>query len=452
MQLREYQRRAVDWLRAHPRAGLFVEMGLGKTAITLSALTEEHLPALVVAPPRVAEYTWPEEARRWRPDLKVVYTGTRPVDRERILHEPADVYVTSMNVLHTLPPDRWEWRTVIFDESSCFKDYSSKRTKAALDLAAHADYTVLLTGTPVTQSILDLYTQAKMIDGGQRLGRTLTTFRESWMRRGAVVARTSNGTLVYAWEPRDGAEEEIKERLSDVTLTLRARDHIELPGESTQAHEVRLNTRQWSAYKTLEREFLVELDGQDILAPTSADLSSKLRQILAGAVKPSPDGEPVRLSDERVMTAVDLAYQVTGYGPGSRQGGNGAIIWYQYAAERDRLLEAMGEQAALISSPDAINRWRRGEVLALIAHPMAAGHGLNLQDGGNHDIWCSLPWSLEQWQQACARLARSGQQRPVIHHVLQARGPQGQDTLDHRVAEALAKKAEVAEVIMGQGV
>lgn len=452
LQLRDYQQRAVEWLHRTPRAGLFIEMGLGKTAITLASLTPDQLPALVIAPPRVAQYTWPEEAAKWRSDLRAVFAGPRPADRLTALRTEADIYVLSMGVMHTLPEDLWDWRTVIFDESSCFKDPKSQRTRAALDLALGADYVRLLTGTPLTQSVQDLFAQARLLDSGQRLGRTLTTFRRSWMVQGPVVARTPSGSLIRSWETRPGAEEEIREALSDIVLTIRSADHLELPGESVLQHVVPMTAAQWGAYCTLAEKFTVELGGQDILAPTSAALSSKLRQVLAGAVKPSDGGEPVKVSDRRPSAAVDLAYQVTGYGPGHREPGNGVIIWYQFRAEAQRIKAALGDQGAMISDPDAIGRWKRGEVLALIAHPAAAGHGLNLQDGGHHDIWCSLPWSLEHWKQACARLARTGQTSPVTHHVLRGVGPQGQATLDDAVLEALERKGTLAENLLGSGV
>lgn len=437
MMLRDYQRVAVDFLHAHDEGGLFLDMGLGKTATTLSALTSEHLPALVVAPKRVTESVWPAEVQRWRPDLSITVAAGPKQARSAALRAPADIVAISRDNVHeaALEPLSERFSTLILDELSSFKSRASRRWKAARSLRRGPlqSHVWGLTGTPAPNGLLDLWAQVYLLDGGARLGRTLTSYRQRWFH---AVNRLPNG-VVTEWRANPGAEEEIRERLSDLCLYMSNDGRVDLPPVTFNDVWVDLPPKARAAYKAMKDTMVADLGTTVHSAASAAIVSNRLSQIAAGFLYPDPDeGDPAGgyapLHREKVA-AVNEILEGTG---------SPVLIFYRYRVERDWLLSSV-DGARAIEDRGALADWDAGKVRALVAHPASAGHGLNLQHGGHTMIWTSPPWSLEEWEQANARLARSGQQHPVVIHVIAARR-----TIDVTIRERLEAKSSVQEALL----
>jgi SNF2 family DNA or RNA helicase len=442
-ELRGYQRTAVAYLHDRGRAGLFLDMGLGKTATVLSALTPEHLPALVLAPKRVAEEVWPVEAAKWRPDLTVALAAGSKAKRHRVLRDGADVTVLGVDNLGDLAEldllDAYE--TVVIDESSKFKSHRSARFKAVRELRSCALW--LLTGTPAPNGLLDLWSQVYLLDGGARLGKNISAYRARYFQvgtfRGGRPAILPNGT-VAKWDPKPGAPEAIQRALEDLCLYMSSEGLVDVPEVTENLIAVPLPAAARRAYQTLRKDMVLQLDildGVTYSAPTAAQLSSKLSQLVAGFLyhqddrgNPLPSWSPVH--SERVNAVVEVVEGT----------GSPVLVFYRFRAELERLREAL-PTARHIDEPGVVAEWNAGTVPVLLAHPSSAGHGLNLQHGGHTAVWTSLPWSLDEWSQGNARLARPGQQHPVVIHTLVSPG-----TIDRAILDALAGKASVQEALL----
>jgi SNF2 family DNA or RNA helicase len=428
VKLHGYQRRAVEHLHANPRAALLMEMGLGKTATVLTALTPEHLPALVVAPKRVADHVWPAERDHWRPDLSLVVAKGTPTQRCAALQAGADVTVIGRDVLADAIKGRYA--TVVLDELSGFKDRSTARWKAARKLAVPATHVWGLTGTPTPNGLMDLWAQIGLLDNGQRLGHTLGGFRERFFR---PTDRLPNG-VVIGWELRDGADATIHALISDIALSMKAADLLtDLPPLTVNVVAVGMPPGSRSFYQTLKRDLVADLDALDVpIAASSAGvLTNKLSQVAAGFVYDEN-------KDARWLhyDKLDVLAEVLDEADGS------VLVFYRYRAEAEAIRTRF-PAARMVDSPGALTEWNKGKVPLLLAHPASAGHGLNLQDGGHVIVWTSLDWSLELWQQANGRLARQGQKNPVIVHVLQS-----EDTVDESILLRLQGKATVQDALM----
>ncbi len=430
--LHSYQRLAVEFLRAQPRAALLLDMGLGKTATTLSALTGDHLPALVVAPKRVAEIVWPEEAELWRPDLSVSLAAGGPKQRHSALRAGADLTVIGRDVLKDaigLP-----WKTIVLDESSSYKSHRSQRTRAAYKLAQEAEHCWLLTGTPAPNGLMDLFAQIRILDGGERLGKTLTAYRNRYFY---PAGRLPNG-IVTDWQLHEGAEGAIHKKIEDICLSMRSIDHLDLPPVTVNPVKVELPKQIRATYRRLKEDLVVgldgELDGLQFSAANAAVLSSRLQQVTAGFLYPDtddPDGETAFLHHAKLDALEEIVEGTE----------SPILVFYAFKAELE-LLQKRFPEARPIDS-EAIRSWNRGEVPMLLAHPASAGHGLNLQKGGHVIAWMTQPWSMELWEQANGRLARQGQEHPVVIHVIQAIG-----TVDMAVDRALRRKLGVHEALL----
>ncbi len=437
--LHRYQLAAVDWLWAKDRAGLFLDMGLGKTAIVLSAFEDAHLPALVVAPKRAAEHTWPTEAGLWRPDLSLSLAAGPARHRIDALRSGSEVTVIGRDNLGdavTAQDEGMRWKTVVLDELSSFKSPSSQRFKSARKLCRPARFVWGLTGTPAPNGLLDLWSQSYLIDGGEALGPTITRYRKHWFRPTLWM----NGYAV-AWEPIPAAEDEIHELLSRRCLSMRALDKLDLPPVTYNRVKVPLPERARKAYKDMLTELVADVRDPD--SPTrkrvhtaagAAVATGKLSQITAGFLYPDAEestAEPTRLHDAKTEALTEILEGV----------GSPVLVFYRFKAELASLRAIPG--ARCITEPGVIDAWNRGEVPLLLAHPASAGHGLNLQHGGHTIVWTTLDWSLELWQQANARLARQGQKHPVVVHVLEA-----PDTIDGTIFRRLSEKTGVQETLM----
>lgn len=415
-----YQAMCIERIKQQRRVGLWLDMGLGKTVITLSAIREliDDMAigrVLVIAPLTVAQTVWTDEAAKWEhlSGLRVERVlGTQKARRASLARE-ADVYVINReNVPWLVSEGPWRFDTVVIDELSSFKSHTSKRFKALRSVLGHVERVIGLTGTPSPNGLMDLWAQTYLLDRGERLGRTLTAYRTRYFTPGR-----QNGHVVYDWRPVAGAFDAIYRALQDLYVSVKN----ELPISRIDVErKVRIDMKQ---YKALKDALLLELEGTEIVAPTAAALMNKLLQICNGSVYDEGGAWHV-LGDEK-LSALDELIEAAD---------DNMIVYYRYRADLERIA-ARHPEAVLLRGEDDVRRWNAGEISILLAHPASAGYGLNLQAGGSIIVWYGLPWSLELYQQANARLARQGQKKAVRIVSLLAEG-----TVDEQVQRALEQK------------
>jgi SNF2 family DNA or RNA helicase len=441
--LHDYQKLAVEYVRARKRAGLFLDMGLGKTCITLTALTRDTLPVLVCAPKRVAEEVWPVETPLWRPDLRVAVASGSPAKRKAVLEMAAkgqaDIIVIGRDNLADAVPYAGDFKAFVMDELSGFKNRASARWKAAKKIQASKSITHVwgLTGTPSTDGQhLDLWSQIYLLDGGARLGSTLGGFRERYFTPGRQLPTG----VVTSWDARPGAKERIHTKLEDICLSMGTEGKIDLPPITYNTINVPLPPAIRQVYKRMKDDNVADLailGGEIHSAMNAAVMTSKLEQICAGFMY--VDDADIRegaydvLHQEKVKV---LAEVIEGTG-------SPVLVAYRFKAELDLLKAGLGKQAHTIDEPGIVAAWNRGEVPVLLAHPASAGHGLNLQHGGHTLVWATTPWSLEEYQQMNKRLPRQGQQHPVIIHHLVA-----PHTVDEAKLQRLQEKKTVQQALL----
>lgn len=436
LRLHDYQIVARDFLRAQPRAALFLDMGLGKTAATLSALTPDHLPVLVVAPKKVAEEVWEAENGLWRPDLTLAVAKGTPSQRDAAIRAGADITVISRDNLGDLVTAKQtpQYRTFVLDELSSFKTKTSARWKNANKIIKkyRIPHVWGLTGTPNPNGYLDLWAQIALLDQGARLGPNLTTYRSRYFFPG----RSLPSGVVIEWLLRPGAEDKIKHQIQDICLAMATEGRIKLP-EITHNHvKVDLPPAVREKYRDLKNTLVVDLQdifgGEVHTAGTAATLTARLSQMTSGFIY--VDDAETRNYEYTILhkVKIEALKDIQEFTLGAN-----LLVFYRFRAERTMLQEAFPE-AWSIDEPNAIKKWNAGEVPMLLAHPASAGHGLNLQHGGHHIVWTSPTWDLEHWEQANKRLARQGQKHPVVIHSILAN-----KTIDQLVAKRLEEKSEV---------
>lgn len=430
--LHEHQERAVQHLHNNPRAGLFLPMGAGKTLSVLHSLTAEHLPVLVVAPKQVAEHVWPQETARWRPDLSVALAAGTPAKRAEAIQRKADITVVSRDNLQSVQSTRGKakFRTIVLDESQSFKARSSARWKAARKLTKTADHVWALTGTPAGNGLMDLWAQVYLIDNGQRLGETLSSFRQRYFRPALILP---NG-VVAKWELKKGADEAIYKAIADVCLHIPL-VNLDLPDLVINSVPVSMPPSAHRLYDQLKNDMVADLDmlGTTMTVPSAAVLSSKLSQITAGTLYgEQPDDPEVELHGAKLDELGEIIDQTDG----------GVLVFFRFRSEALRVL-ARFPQTVPVTAKGAIEAWNRGEIPVMLAHPASAGHGLNLQFGGSTIVWTSLSWSAEEWLQANARLHRQGQANRVMVHVLGVPG-----TIDDHVFQVVQGKVTVQQALL----
>lgn len=440
-----YQRVAIERLVSSPRLALFQDMGLGKTVEVLTAAQELMMRwrvgrVLVVAPKKVAEATWSNEAAQWDhlQGLRVVPVLGTLKKRVQALNTPGDLWVINRENVPWLVDyyrNGWPFDGVVLDESSSFKNPQSKRFKALKKVLGRIQWLVELTGTPAPNGLEDLWAQIYLLDEGARLGRTISSFRDAFF----VQDKSYPGQQYRTYTPQPGADKRIEDAISDICVSMKAEDYLELPEYVEDIVPVELDTQAKRAYKKLEREMLLEIDGATITAGTAAVLNGKLIQLCSGAVYDT-DGNPQEVHGCKVEAFVEVVEQL---------GGQHALVFYWYKHEVDRLVDALatkfpGLRVRVYFGDDDAEAWNRGEVDVLLAHPASCGYGLNLQKGGHHMIWFGFPnWALEIYQQACKRLHRQGQQFPVVSHLLVVQGG-----MDQAVVAALQEKGDAQEALM----
>ncbi len=436
--LHSYQRRAVDFIKTNPKCALWVEMGLGKSVSTLTAIADLEAEfainrVLIIAPLRVARSTWPAELERWAHTRHLdatVIKGT-PAKRSQIViddrstihiinRELVPWLVTLVRESEYLRERGWPYDMVVIDEASGFKSHKTKRFKALKKVLPSIDRLVELTGTPASNGLLDVWAQLFLLDQGQRLGKTFTSYQRRYFE---------SDYMGFNWTPKDGADAQIHGKLEDICLTLAAADYLDMPPLVENDVVVELPPAVRSQYADLERDFLLKLEADETVEVfNAAALANKLLQFANGAVYLETDaGRETRKVHDVKLDALDDIVEGTN--------GTPLLVAYNFQSDAARILGRFPQAQLLDKDPATIDAWNAGEIEMLVAHPASAGHGLNLQAGGSNVVWFGLNWSLELYQQFNARLHRQGQTKPVIiHRVMCA------DTAEQTVAEALVSK------------
>ena len=435
----DYQKAAEQWILEHRRCGLFLEMGLGKTVITLSAVTEllkqgAITRVLVIAPLRVAATVWAQEAAKWDhlSGLRCVQVLGSQAQRLTALGESGDIYIINREnvqwlVDHQAKLKTWPWDMIVVDELSSFKSPKAQRFRSLRRVLPAVRRIVGLTGTPAPNGLIDLWSQIYLLDRGERLGKTLGWYRDMWFNPG-----DRNGQVVFNWVIKPGGAEEIYNRISDICMSMKASDYLTLPDRLDITYPVELSDGAKQAYDVMERDLVLPLIGGPITAQNAAVLTGKLLQLANGAIY-DEEGQYVRIHDAKLDALEDLLEAANG---------EPVLVYTAFHSDQDRIRRRFPDARLLLTQAD-VNDWNTGKVSMMIAHPASAGHGLNLQAGGHIIIWFGLTWSLELYQQANARLHRQGQSQPVtVYHVI-AKG-----TVDESVIKVLTGKAERQDALI----
>lgn len=496
----EYQKEAIEFIKNNKRCALFLDMGLGKTVSTLTALSEidkknkpnfepllmtlrgrqnkkptihrmklekylklrdikiqiklganrllppkvkstftsdEVFPALVIAPKRVALSTWTDEVDKWDhlQDLNIIsVAGLTPNQRLKALKSKADIYVINVDLISWLIDNfknDWKFKTVVIDELSCFKSPSSKRFKKLKSVIQSSNRVIGLTGTPLPNGYEDLYSQIYLLDGGQRLGRTLTVYREKYF----VPDKINHSTgVIYSRKLRsDDCKTKIDDKLKDICLSMKASDYLNMPDLTVNNININFDKLTQKRYKELEKEFILQIDTDFITAKSAVSVNTKLAQLANGAVY-SESGDVVEIHNAKIEALKEIIEVAQG----------NILVFYEFKHDYDRIIKTFKSlKPRKLETSQDLRDWNAGKIKLALCHPKSAGHGLNLQAGGNIIVWFSLPYSLELYQQANARLYRQGQKNGVIIHQLIAK-----DTVDEDKLQVLEKKDNRQEAFL----
>lgn len=440
----DYQRTAMQWIVDKPKCGLFLDMGLGKTVSTLTAIQQliddcEVSRVLVVAPKKVAETTWSTEAAKWEHlhDLKVVKVLGTEKQRCLALSQKADVYVTGRDNFVWLVGKyggRLPFDTLVIDELTSFKSAKSERFKAMRIALPSVSRVIGLTGTPAPNGLIDLWAQMYCLDQGERLGRSVTKYREAYFE----THRWNN--IVVRCDVKKGCEEIIRNKIADICLSMQAKDYLQLPDLITHTATVELTPKVREAYERFEREKVLEFKtehGQEpanVLAQSAAGLMNKLAQFANGAVY--DDSMQVHeVHSEKLDRLAEIVEAANG---------NSVLVFYQYKHDVTRIAAKLkGYRVRAYQGEKDLNAWNAGQIDVLLAHPASTAYGLNMQQGGHYIVWFGTGWNLEHYQQANARLHRQGQQHPVQVYKLICAG-----TVDEKASAALEGKKGVQQSLL----
>ena len=433
-----YQQSAKQKILDTDRVGLFFDMGLGKTVITLTAINElinEEFAVsrvLVIAPLKVAEDTWSKECYKWEhlKGLRISKILGTPTQRRKALALDADIYIINRENVKWLVDELssigngWFFDMVVIDELSSFKSPKAQRFKALKTVITGSKRVVGLTGTPAPNGLIDLWAQVYLLDGGERLGRTITGFRERYFSPGQ-----RNATTIFNYIPKAEAEGAILSKIDDICVSMKAEDWLDMPERIDNIREVVLNEKQMKQYEDFERTCYLEFMDGEITATSRAALTNKLLQFAGGAMY-KEDKQYCIMHDEKLKALEEIIEAAQG---------QPVLCFYNYKHELERIQEKF-KNAVKLETTEDIDKWNNGDIELLITHPASSGYGLNLQAGGHIIVWYGLTWSLELYQQANARLYRQGQNQSVIIHHLITKG-----TADERVVSALHGKEDVQE-------
>lgn len=431
----EYQEYAIRYIETHPISAVFLDMGLGKTSITLTALNDllfdffKIHKAIVIAPLRVARDTWSAEIMKWEHLSGLRYSVAVGTEAERLaaLRRKADIYIINRENVQWLVEESgipFDFDMVVIDELSSFKNHQSKRFKALMKKRPGVERIVGLTGTPSSNGLMDLWAEFKLLDMGERLGRFIGQYRTRYF-----LPDKWNGQVVFSYKPLLGAEESIYQAISDITISMKASDHLQMPELIQSRYTVYLSEKEMQRYVDMKQELVLELPDGEITAANAASLSGKLSQMANGAVY--ADNQTVISIHDRKLDALEDMIE--------SMGGKPLLVAYWFQHDLERITERLYKLKIPFSRLDtakSIQRWNAGELPVALIHPASAGHGLNLQSGGSTIVWFGLTWSLELYQQTNARLWRQGQtaETVVVQHILT------EGTIDGRIMKALSEK------------
>lgn len=433
----EYQVFATEYILQNPIAAILLDMGLGKSVITLTAIFDLTLDSflirkvLVIAPLRVARDTWPAEIEKWDHLYGLKYAVAVGSERERkvALKQKAQVHLINRENIEWLVTKSglpFDYDMVVVDELSSFKSHQAKRFKSLLKVRPSVNRMVGLTGTPSSNGLMDLWAEFRLLDMGQRLGRFIGNFRNSFF-----VPDKRNQQVIFSYKPKPGAEEAIYRLISDITISMKGSDYLKLPKQVMNEVLVKLSSSEEKHYQTMKEEMVLSLKDKEIDAANAAALSGKLLQMASGAVY--DEGGGVACIHERKLDALEDILEAAN--------GKPVLIAYWFKHDLERILERF--PAERLDSADSIKRWNNGEIPIAVIHPASAGHGLNLQAGGSTLVWFSLTWSLELYQQTNARLWRQGQKETVVIHHIITKG-----TIDEQVMKALKQKEKIQTAVI----
>lgn len=439
-----YQQHCITKIIETKKLGLFLDMGLGKTVTTLTAIRELKYnrflvrKVLVIAPKKVAESTWSKEKDKWE-HTKMLRVSTilgSQTKRIRALNTPADIYILNReNTVWLVDYYRnaWPFDMVVIDESSSFKSHSAKRFKSLASVSGHIERMVELTGTPSPNGLGDLWSQIFLLDGGERLGKRYTQFRERYFQ---PDKRGADG-MVYSYEAKPGTEQSILEKISDICVSMKAEDYLQLPDITYHEIPVELDAKAGKAYCELERKMVLEIpDEGDISVTSAAALSNKLLQLANGALY-DEDRTVHEIHNCKIEAFMELVESLQG---------KPALVFYNYQHDRERILKALersGLRVRELKTTQDEDDWNNRTIDILLTHPASSAYGLNLQQGGNHVVWFGLTWNYELYTQTNKRLHRQGQQEKVIIHHLVCSG-----TRDEDVMQSLQRKDDVQNWVM----
>ncbi|OJU13568.1 MAG: DEAD/DEAH box helicase [Clostridiales bacterium 43-6] len=430
-----YQQYAAEFIEVNTISCLLLDMGLGKTSITLTALNDllfdsfQAHKVLVIAPLRVARDTWPEELVKWDhlSGLRVsVAVGTES-ERKTALQKQADIYIINREnvqwlVEHSGLP--FDYDTVVVDELSSFKSHQSKRFRTLMKVRPRVSRIIGLTGTPTGNGLMDLWAEFRLLDMGKRLGRFIGQYRNDYF-----TPDKRNGQVIFSYKPLPDAERRIYDRISDITISMKSRDHLKMPELVSAEYAVKLSIPERKRYDELKRDLVLQLPDGDITATNAAALCGKLCQMANGAVY-SDNNEIIGIHDRKLDALEDLIESANG---------KSVLVAYWFRHDLERISERLHKlhiPFSRLDTTESIKRWNNGELQVALIHPASAGHGLNLQSGGSILIWFGLTWSLELYQQTVARLWRQGQtsETVVIQHITV------KETVDERILKSLKEK------------
>lgn len=431
----DYQTYAVDYIETHPVATVFLDMGLGKTSITLTAINDllfdsfEVHRVLVIAPLRVARDTWKAEVDKWdhlQNLICSVAVGTES-ERKAALMRPADIYIINRENVQWLVEESdipFSFDMIVVDELSSFKNHNTKRFKAMLKVRPRVSRIVGLTGTPASNGLMDLWAEFRILDMGQRLGRFITKYRTDYFQ-----PDKRNGQIIYSYKPLPYAEDAIYKQISDITISMKATDHLKMPELVSSEYTVRLSDEEKQKYTDLKQELVLSLGAAEITAANAASLSGKLSQMANGAIY-DDSGEVIQIHDRKLDALEDIIESANG---------KPVLVAYWFKHDLTRISERLKKlhiPFSRLDTSDSIRKWNSGEIPVALIHPASAGHGLNLQSGGSTLVWFGLTWSLELYQQTVARLWRQGQtaETVVVQHIVT------KGTIDERIMKALSQK------------
>ncbi|AUR82032.1 SNF2 family protein [Vibrio phage 1.017.O._10N.286.55.C11] len=433
--LHDYQNRGVQFIKDTDKCALWLGLGMGKTLTSLTAIADlsdsfDVSKTLIVAPLRVANTTWHKELKSWEHTRNLTYricTGNVKMRTANLMRD-ADIYIINRENIKWLVDfygDKWPFDMVVIDESSSFKSPTAQRFKALKKVSKHITRMVQLTGTPSPNGLLDLWAQVALLDGGERLGRNMTQYKNRYFEA---------DYMGFKYTPREFADKAIHGKLEDIVLTMKAEDYLDMPDRIDTVLNVEMKPGLLKQYAQLEKDFIAEIMGEDVTVVNAAALANKLLQFANGALYMDETKRYNSIHDEKLDALAELVEE---------NPNENILVAYNYKFDLERLVARFPQAVVLSKSGDEVDQWNDGKIKMLLAHPASAGHGLNLQHGGNVIAWYGLNWSLEYYQQFNGRLHRQGQQKPVtIVHLVTA------GTIDEKVMKAIESKAQTQDELL----